>query len=366
VADKPRNPVPSGAADAPASPTLQPAQPNLRWMGKSRQWGTRVKSGKHGLRLGDLNVGIYGEVPPVWTDQTRAPRGAMSRRGVPPLGYAVRDKVDLWADSAADMYEEAIQRRWAPAVDVPWETLVPLPYDVERAICQVCTELSQYANADVESVTYWQSQMAYGYHEIKQFLATVSFDAARHMEVFRKRALCNGGGLGLEGPGEVNRMILESRGGWTEAVLYLLVLRGLFTQTMYRYLERYAHSDAERVIFGRCLQDKARHLTYGIDHLRYAVNHQDDQNLILTQLCIIGERVLVRELRDTVLRSALAIVFGDGIAGIDAGSRVVDRMMFDYVSRYLDTMKWLGVERTTLFPDELAAYLKTPGARSAS
>ena len=365
MTDKPATPAPGGAADAPPSPTVHVSAPNLRWMGKSRQWGTRVKPGKHGLRLGDLNVGIYGEVPPVWTDQTRAPRGAMSRRGVPPLGYAVRDKVDLWADSAADMYEEAIQRRWAPAVDIPWETVRPLPYDVERAICQVCTELSQYANADVESVTYWQSQMAYGYHEIKQFLATVSFDAARHMEVFRKRALCNGGGLGLEGPGEVNRMILESRGGWTEAVLYLLVLRGLFAQTMYRYLERYAHNDAERMIFGRCLQDKARHLTYGIDHLRYAVNHQDDQNLILTQLCIIGERVLVRELKDTVLRGALAIVFGNGVAGVDEGLRVVDRMMSDYVNRYLATMKWLGVERTTMFPDELAAYLKTPNAKSA-
>ena len=101
-------------------------------------------------------------------------------------------------------------------------------------------------------------------------------------------------------------MILESRGGWTEAALYLFVMRGIFTQTLYRYLERYAHNDAERRIFGHCLEDKARHLTYGIDHLRYAINHQDDQNLIVTQLCIIGERVLVRELKDVVLREALA------------------------------------------------------------
>ncbi len=365
MSDKPvTQPVGREASADPPAATDQPAQPNLRWMNKSRQWGTRVKPGKHGLRLGELNVGIYGEVPPVWTDQTRAPRGAVPRRGVPPLGYAVRDKVDLWADSAADLYEEAIQRRWAPAVDVPWQTIDALPDDVERAICQVCTELSQYANADIECVTYWQTQMAYGYHEIKQFLATVSFDAARHMEVFRKRALCNGGGLGLEGPGEVNRMILESRGGWTEAVLYLLVLRGLFTQTLYRYLERHAYNDAERAIFGRCLQDKARHLTYGIDHLRYAVNHQDDQTLILQQLCMIGERVLVRELRDVVLREALALVFGNGIAGSAAGMRIVDQMLGEYVTRYLATMKWLGAERTTMFPEELAAYVKVDAAEA--
>jgi len=353
VSDKPSD-SPGNASAPPAQPP--PFQPNLKWMGKSHQWGTRVKPGKHGLRLGDLNVGIYGEVPPVWNDQTRAPRGAVARRGVPPLGYAIRDKVDLWADSAADLYEEAIQRRWAPATSVPWDTLAPLPDDVERAMCQICTELSQYANADVESVTHWQAQMAYGFHEVKQFLATVSFDAARHMEVFRKRALANGGGLGLEGPGEVNRMILESRGGWTEAVLYLFVLRGLFTQTLYRYLERHANNPAERAIFGYCLQDKARHLTYGIDHLRYAVNHQDDQNLILQQLCIIGERVLVRELADPVLREALTIVFGGGIDGAEDGARVHRQLMSDYIERYLATLKWLGVERKMMFPDELAAW----------
>jgi hypothetical protein len=156
----------------------------------------------------------------------------------------------------------------------------------------------------------------------------------------------------------VNRMILESRGGWTEAVLYLFIMRGLFTQTMYRYLHRHAHNEAERKIFAHCIEDKARHLTYAVDHIRYAVNHQDDQNLILQQLCFIGERVLVRELKDVVLREALTIVFGNGISGAEAGAKIFQQMMSDYITRYLATLKWLGVERRTLFPEELAAYLK--------
>ena len=174
------------------------------------------------------------------------------------------------------------------------------------------------------------------------------------MEAFRKRALVNGGGLGLESQGEVNRMILESRGGWTETVLYLFVLRGLFTQTMLRYLERHAYNDAERVIYGHCLEDKARHLTYGLDHLKYAINHQDDQKLIVQQLCIIGERVLLRELRDPVLKEALAIVFGRGIAGASGvGMATFERMMSDYARRYFAALEWLGVERKTLVPEEL-------------
>jgi len=349
---------PAASSDRPVDPMADRPAPNLKWMGITHQWGTRVKPGKHGLRLGDLNVGIYGEVPAVWNDQTRNPRGAVARRGIPPVGYAIRDKADLWADSAADMYEEAIQRRWAPAVDVPWASIAPLPDAVEQAVCQVMTELSQYANVDVEAVTHWQHQMAYGYHEVKQYLATVSFDAARHMEVFRKRALCNGGGLGLEGPGEVNRMILESRGGWTETVLYLFLMRGLFTQTLLRYLEQHAHNHAERAIYTNCIEDKARHLTYGIDHLWYAINHQNDQKLIVNQLCIIGERILVRELKDPVLREALAIIFAGGIEHASGkGIATYEQMLGDFVRRYLDTLKWLGVERTILFPPELAGYV---------
>ena len=196
----PNQPAPKTAPPkSTASAEKRTFEPKYNWMNKTRQWGVRVKPGKAGLKLGDLNVGIYGETPTQWADQSRNPRGAVPRRGMPPVGYSIRDKAGLWADCAADLYEEAIQRRWAPATDVPWNTIEPLPDDVEHAVCQVCTELVGYANVDIETITGWQHQMSYGYHEVKQFLATASFDAARHYECFRKRALANGGGLGWKG-----------------------------------------------------------------------------------------------------------------------------------------------------------------------
>jgi len=61
--------------------------------------------------------------------------------------------------------------------------------------------------------------------------------------------------------------------------------------------------------------------------------------------------VLVRELKDPVLREALAIIFGGGIEGARGeGMHTFNRMMRDYVKRYLDVLKWLGVERSLLFP----------------
>ncbi|MEJ2131885.1 MAG: hypothetical protein P8Y95_09765 [Gammaproteobacteria bacterium] len=328
-------------------------------MGKSREWHTHVVPGKKGLTLGALNVGTYGEIPDYWDDQTRLPRGAVPRPGVPPIGYALRHKHEVWADSAADLYEEAIQRRWIPATDVPWNTIEPLSDDVEAAVCQVCTELSQAANTEIEIVSYWQEKMAYGYHEVKMFLATVTFDAARHNEVFRKRALVNGGGLGLESRGNVNRMLSESKGGWTETVAQLILQRGTLLMTIYRYLHRYAHNAAERAIYARCLQDKARHLAYGLDHMHYAINHQDDQRQILNTVLLLGEATFGRELRDPVLREALAIIFAGGVDGAAAqGMDEVEHMLGDWLRYYHACCSWLGIDRTRMVHPLLAQYLE--------
>ena len=350
-----------------AQPATKPQyEPKYNWMNKHRQWGVRVRPGKAGLKLGDLNTGIYGEVPLHWEDQSRNPRGAVPRRGMPPVGYTVRDKAGLWAESAADLYEEAIQRRWAPATDVPWETIEPLPSDIEHAICQICTDLTGYANVDIEAITGWQHQMSYGYHEVKQFLATASFDAARHHECFRKRALVNGGGLGLESPCRVNRMILESRGGWTEAVVYLMLLRGVFTMTLYRYLERHAYNDAERCIYGHALADKARHVTYGLEHLKFAIAHVEDQRAVAATLLAIGDGGFARDLADPVQREALAIVFGRGIDGAKReGMAIYEQMMRDFLQTHLAYCGWLGVPRN---PAALPPPLKSfaPAAAPAA
>jgi hypothetical protein len=350
----------AGAAAAAGGGTVSGRpEPSFDWMGLSNQWGVRVKPDEHGLRLGDLNVGIYGEVPEYWEDQTRRPRGALPRPGVPPLPYNLRAKHQMWADCAADLYEEGIQRRWIPATEVPWHSLEPLPDEVERAVCQVATELMQYANTEIEIITYWQDQMSYGYYEVKQFLATATFDCARHIEALRKRALSNGGGLGLESRGAVNRMILESRGGWTESVAYLYLLRGTFTMQLLRCLLIHAHNDAERFIYSHMIQDHARHLTYGYDHLKYSITHQEGQAGIMQTLLTIGEAMMGAELNDKVLRSAMAIIIGGGVeGGRTTGMTGYLHMLGDFMRDYLALTEWLGVPRAQNLNPNLAKYLE--------
>ena len=319
-------------------------EPKFTWMNQSRQWGTRVEPGKKGLTLDSTNVGIYGEVPQHWSDQGRNPRGAIPVKGALPIGYSVTQKTGLWSPSAAELYEEAIQRRWAPATDVPWETIKTLPEDVEIAVCQVCTEISQYANVDIEVITNWQHRMSYGYHEVKQFLATASLDAARRYEAFRKRALSNGGGLGLEPTGQVNRFLVESRGGWTETVAGLGLIRALFLETLCEYLHRHAYSQAERVIYSYVIQDVARLVTYCVEHLNYAMAHDDEKRSSIITMIAIGIGMFARDLRDPVLREALAIVFGGGIAGArKEGMSIYFDFIEDYCRRHIELRRFLNL-----------------------
>jgi hypothetical protein len=200
--------------------------------------------------------------------------------------------------------------------------------------------------------------MSYGFHEVKVFLATETFDAARHFEVFRKRALVNGGGLGLESPGEVNRWLLESRGGWTETSTLLHLLRGLFTRTIYRYLAAYAPSPVELQICRRTTQDKTRHIAYSMHHLRYAVNHVRGTAGHLSSGLTQAEMFSARDEKDPVLWEALACIFGGGVRGMDAGMQIVRAMRRRYVQDFLRHLDWIGIEHRPALAPNFKAVLE--------
>ena len=342
------------AAEAP-----QVSLPSFDWMRHSLQWGTRVRPGKGGVTVESLNVGLYGEIPDEWADLTRMPRGAYPLAGIPSIGgYSQRTKAQVWAENAAELYEEGISRRWISAQDVPWALAAPLPEDVELALAQICTELSQQASIEIEVISRWLQELSYGYHEVKLFLASEIFDAGRHFEVFRKRALLNGGGLHLESPGQVNRLLLESRAGWTETSLLLHILRGSFTQVLYRYCAAYAPTRVDEGIFGRALQDNARHVAYGMQHLRYAVTHRPDFADQIQRFMTGAELAVAKDERDRVLWEALAILFGGGVRGIGEGMQVVQRLRRDYVTSYLSRLEWIGVNRRARVLPEFAKILE--------
>ena len=336
------------------------------WMDDSPQWGTKALPSKRGLTLDDINTGFYGEVPSQSEEMTRMPRGARHVPGIPRLEfYALSKKEEIWADNAGTLYEEAIQRRWIAHLDVPWDSLQPLPRELELAMCQLCTELAQQATIETDSIGQWVGRMNYAYYEVKTFLATELYDTARHYDALRTRALANGGTLGLESPGLINRRIIESRAGWTETAVLMYILRGTFTLMLYRYGEAYALNPAEKILFRLCSQDKARHLAYGMDHVRYAIAQKgEDYALGLLRMMRGVEQDLVTEMKDPVLWEAMAIVCGGGLENISLGMDVVKRFQRRYVNEYIARMRWVGIDKTldNVVPD-LASYIQQSGAQ---
>ena len=225
---------------------------------------------------------------------------------------------------------------------------------------QFCTELAQQASIETDVIGQWLHRMNYSYHEVKTFLASEIFDSGRHYSAFRQRALANGGNLGLESAGHMNRRLMEVRAGWTEAAVYLYLIRGTMTLLLYRYGEAYAYNYADKYLFRRCMEDKARHLAYGMAHVKYAVENQDPGfGMGLNNLMRSVERDLALELKDPVLWEALAIIFGGGLANISAGMEVVKDLQQQFIEGYLARMKWVGIAKTevNLSPD-LAVFLR--------
>ncbi|OGO50664.1 MAG: hypothetical protein A2148_03290 [Chloroflexi bacterium RBG_16_68_14] len=261
-------------------------------------------------------MGSYGYVPDHWPYENDTPRGAWvaqgDRRGLP-APYTIYDKHEVWADNTADLYELAIQQRWAPATQVSWDAIEPLPEHIEAALDQIYTNLSEQQYNSTQMQAGWLKEISYGYHEVKLFLATQIFDQARHVEAFRKRALANGGGLGVEMPGFLSRTVYAAF-KFTELVVYINILRASFTLALCEWGDRIGRSQADRQLFENAAKDLRRHLAYGVEHLKYNLRTDPDRLPAVHGWLNRGEAMLAADLRrDKPLREAFILALGDTV-----------------------------------------------------
>jgi hypothetical protein len=169
------------------------------------------------------------------------------------------------------LYEEATQRQWSSARDIPWDTLEPLSDELERAMCQLCTMLTEVEFIAGDVPGQWLPFVSAQDFEAGLFLASQIMDEARHTDVFRKRALANGGGLLAQGAGLGLRTLLEAR-DFTEMSVLMHVQAEGFVQSMFRMGELIGQTDADKRIFRMSAQDESRHLAFGVMHLKYVLD----------------------------------------------------------------------------------------------
>ena len=227
--------------------------------------------GKKGLTLKEINLGRYGDAARGGGDMTYRMRGAVPCPGAQRFGPNYMSKSDVWSENCIMLYEEATQRQWSSARDIPWNTLEELPEEIERAMCQLCTMLTEVEFIAGDVPGQWMPFVSAQDFEAGLFLMSQIMDEARHTDVFRKRALVNGGGLLAQGAGLGLRTLLEAR-DFTEMPVLMHVQAEGFVQSMFRMGELIGQTDADKRIFRMSAQDESRHLAFGVMHLKYVLD----------------------------------------------------------------------------------------------
>ena len=340
---------------APVAAPPKPA-PDFAWMRVPTQRGVKPVIGPAGLRIADIDVGSYGDVPDVWPYRNDMPRGSHPPAHIGlTASYSIFDKVEVWSDNVRTLYEDAIRDRWASATAVPWETLQPLPEHIERAICQVCTEMSEQAYLTVQILSSWLEKISYGFYEVKSFLSTQIYDSARHNEAFRKRALANGGGLGIESPGIYHRAVAAAM-TFTELVMALNIVRGTYNLVVTETLKRLAASEAERTLYSLVARDLRRHVDYGVGHINYYLSRQPHLHDQVHAWLSRAEFLLVADQsRNRPFVEAFILLLGDTV---EEGRAQFQELRRTWLNLYLHCLADARVyDRIGKLAPEIANYL---------
>lgn len=313
------------------------------------KWGVKAEPSKRGLTLMDIDRALADFPTLAFGSNTRATRGSGVEPGEAAAEWEINAKVDVWAENVTTLYEEACSRQWNATRDIEWGSLEMLNPTYERAFCQFSTFLANFEYRANDLIAPFIPRINTHFYEVKCFLATQLMDEARHSEVFRKRCLANGGGLGmninlplaLELPGMVPSYAAMSYG---IHVLFEGVILDIF-----RFGEFLGQNEADKQIFRLVMQDEARHVAYGTMHLDYYLQHKgDDRQAAIDELeafCKVAEPFIAQILllNPSIVEALALCAVGGDIDKLDKGMEIVGIMFKSVRREYLRRLERSGM-----------------------
>jgi len=172
----------------------------------------------------------------------------------------------------------------------------------------------------------------------------------------------SGGRLGVQGVGWQLAPIRDAL-CYSEMAVLVFILNDSFLESLYRRLGALGQNEAETQLFTLAARDKQRHLSYGIEHLRYLLAHEPERREEMRRYLQKGEEYLAKHLaEDAPAREALAILLGGGIEHIGVGFQRLEEFRAEQIQTYLDRVEAAGLDhRASLWP-ALAAHLPAAAA----
>ena len=199
-----------------------------------------------------------------------APRGARIEKGGPDFGFTLRQKRDVWARELSTIYSQAAANQWSASRDIPWSDLPKLSAEVESAVGQIMTFLTENEFAALYVPARFIPRIHPHYREVVEVLAMQIVDEARHAEAFTRRAEAGGAGLGTTATsGQLSLKTLLEEPDFTTATFLLCVMgEGTFL-TLLKFLGEHAPDPV--TADARATGSSRRSASRGVRHRTHAV-----------------------------------------------------------------------------------------------
>ena len=287
-----------------------------------------------------------------------APRGAAIEAGGPQFAFPLKHKRDVWAANLASIYKQAVANQWSAARDIPWDDLPKLPVEIEHAVRQIMTFLTENEFAALYIPARFIPRIHPHYREVVEVMAMQVVDEARHAEAFTRRAQATGFELGTTASsGQLSLQTLLEEPDFTTAAFLLCVMgEGTFLSLL-KFLHEHAPDPVTAELTRLAHRDEARHVAFGTEHVRYVLQTEPEKRRSLAAAVERRSQVLadISGLSPYV-SDALVVLAGGGVsvAQIREGARRVLALHREMDSSRRERLQSLGFSGEEAA--ELSAY----------
>src|SRR5262249_9464902 len=284
---------------------------------------------------------------------------AVQPEGLPDLQADVNRKSEVWAYNLEGYYEEAMTRQWNATTDIPWGDLLAteLPADIGRAYAQLLTFLTEVEMIATDVPAKWLGRLNADFFEVKNFIAPQAMDEARHAQVFRQRALSARYGpirarahnaLHLTVPraqNEFNLKFLRDADSFAEASLALHLQAEGMVLTLFRFSEYISPTDGDKKLFRLVMQDEARHVGYGMQHLKWVLDHFPERRELIHHHLDEAENFVFGGGYATEVLEPFIILSGKGLKkdNIQEGIRITNAFQLKQTDEYFERLAKCGM-----------------------
>lgn len=308
------------------------------------RWRGAAQTGRSDARAG--GDAVAAQAQPFWG---LAARGAQVEAGAPAFHFRLSDKLQVWTDSAADLYAQAVAAQWNADTDIDWCDAPELPAPVEDAIVQLMTYMVENENAALLVPARFLGQLHPHYRELQAALAIQVADEARHIDVFTRRIRRHGREPALStAGGQASLKSLLDETDFSVAGFLLSVLgEGTFVHLL-QFLQTEAPDPLTRQICRLAARDEARHVALGMSHLLYRLQHEPGFQHQLAQAVeqrfdnLAGTSGLNEEVFDALILIAAGALTPEALA---RGAARVQQLMRDMADGRFSKLLRLGFER---------------------